>query len=106
MAIPTLKMPNRRQMMLVAMPVVAAMSLGACAQNYAGEGALIGAAAGAGYAAIADKDIKTYAAAGAAAGGIAGYFVDKNDRCDGFYDRDGRYIDDDCRNDDRYRNYF
>ena len=37
---------------------------------------------------------KTYALAGAAAGGVAGYFVDKNDRCDG-YGRDG-YLDDDC----------
>ena len=71
-----------------------ALSLGACAQNYAAEGALGGAALGAGVAAITGGDIKTYALAGAAAGGVAGYFIDKNDRCDG-YGRDG-YLDDDC----------
>ncbi len=70
------------------------MSLGACAQNYAGEGGLAGAAAGAGLAAVTGADIKTYALAGAAAGALAGYFVDKNGNCDG-YDRNG-YLDDDC----------
>ena len=39
-------------------------------------------------------DISRYALAGAAAGALAGYFVDKNDGCDG-YDRDG-YLDEDC----------
>ena len=66
----------------------------------------MGAAAGAGIAAITGGDIETYAAAGAAAGGLAGYFKDKDNDCDGYYDRNGRYIDDDCRNDDRYRDYF
>ena len=50
----------------------AAVSLSACAENYAIEGAAIGAAAGA----------------------AGGYFIDKNDGCDG-YDRNGR-LDDDC----------
>ncbi len=71
-----------------------ALSLGGCAQNYAAEGGLAGAAAGAGLAAITRADIKTYALAGAAAGALAGYFVDKNSGCDG-YDRNG-YLDDDC----------
>ena len=71
-----------------------AMALGACAENYAAEGALGGAAAGAGIAAVTGGDIATYALAGAAAGGLAGYFVDKDDGCDG-YDRNG-YLDDDC----------
>jgi osmotically inducible lipoprotein OsmB len=70
------------------------LSLGACAQNYGVEGGVIGAAAGAGVAAITGGDIKTYALAGAAAGALAGYFVDKNDTCNGY---DGnRYLDDDC----------
>ena len=77
-------------------PVLAlwTLSLGACAENYAAEGGLAGAAAGAGIAAITGGDIATYALAGAAAGGLAGYFVDKNNGCDG-YDRNG-YLDDDC----------
>jgi len=71
-----------------------ALSLGACAENYAAEGAGLGAAAGAGIAAVTGGDVLTGAAVGAAAGGVAGYFVDRNDRCDG-YDRNGK-LDDDC----------
>ena len=37
------------------------LSLGACAQNYAVEGAGAGAALGAGLAALTDGDIETYA---------------------------------------------
>ncbi len=70
------------------------LTLGACAENYAVEGGLAGAAAGAGVAAVTGGDIETYALAGAAAGGLAGYFVDKNDDCDG-YGRNG-YLDEDC----------
>lgn len=70
------------------------MSLGACAENYAVEGGALGAAAGAGVAAVTGGDIKTFALAGAAAGALAGYFVDKDNGCDG-YDRNG-YLDDDC----------
>ena len=70
------------------------LSLGACAENYAVEGGALGAAAGAGIAAVTGGDIRTYALAGAAAGALAGYFVDKDDGCDG-YDRNG-YLDDDC----------
>jgi len=70
------------------------LSLGACSDNYAVEGGLAGAAAGAGVAAVTGGDIETYALAGAAAGGLAGYFVDKDDDCDGYGD-DG-YLDDDC----------
>lgn len=71
-----------------------ALSLTACAKNYAVEGGAIGAAAGAGIAAATGGDIKTYALAGAAAGALAGYFIDKDNGCDG-YDRNG-YLDDDC----------
>lgn len=84
-----------------------ALALGACAENYAAEGALAGGAVGAGVAAIAGEDIATYAAIGAAAGALAGYFTDKDDDCDGWYRRDDRrYLDDDCRDDDRYDRYF
>jgi hypothetical protein len=83
-------------MKTVLMPIFAAgaLSLGACAENYAAEGGLAGAAAGAGVAVLTGGDVATYALAGAAAGGLAGYFVDKNDGCDG-YDRNG-YLDEDC----------
>lgn len=70
------------------------MSLGACAENYAAEGALGGAALGAAAAAVTGGDFETYALAGAAAGGLAGYFVDKDGDCDGYYQND--YLDDDC----------
>ena len=70
------------------------LSLGACARNYAVEGGALGAAAGAGIAAVTGGDIKTYALAGAAAGALAGYFVDKDNGCGG-YDSNG-YLDDDC----------
>lgn len=73
---------------------VSTLGLGACAENYAVEGAVAGAAAGAGLAAITGADIATYALAGAAAGGLAGYFVDKNEYCDGY--NGDRYLDDDC----------
>ena len=51
-----------------ALAATAAISLTACAENYAVEGAGAGAA--------------------------GGYFIDKNDGCDG-YDRNGK-LDDDC----------
>lgn len=73
---------------------MSALGLSACAENYALEGAGLGAAAGAGIAAVTGGDIKTFALAGAAAGGLAGYFADKDNGCDG-YDRNG-YLDDDC----------
>jgi hypothetical protein len=91
------------------LPLIAAPALmtAGCAENYSAEGGLLGAAAGAGVAAATGEDIATYAAVGAAAGLIAGYFTDKNDRCDDYYyNGDRRYLDDDCRYDDRYRNYF
>ena len=70
------------------------LALGACADNYAAEGAGVGAVAGAGIAAVTGGDVLTGAAVGAAAGAAGGYFVDRNDDCDG-YDRDGD-LDDDC----------
>ena len=85
--------------------IASSLGLGACAENYAVEGGLAGAAAGAGAAAILGEDIETYALAGAAIGGVIGYVSDKDDVCDGYYG-DGRYVDDDCRYDDDYQRYF
>ncbi len=93
------------KLMLAPALAMSTMSLGACAENYAVEGAALGAAAGAGVAALTDGDFETYALAGAAIGGVVGYAKDKNDECDGYYG-DGRYVDDDCRYDDRYTRYW
>lgn len=94
---------------MLAAPALAlsTLSLGACAENYSVEGAAVGAAAGGALAGITGEDFVTYAAAGAAAGAIAGYFTDKDDDCDGFYNdnRDG-YLDDDCRYTEGYRQYW
>ena len=69
---------------LIPVALISALSLSACAENYAAEGGLGGAALGAGVAAVTGGDITRYALAGAAAGALAGYFVDKNDNCDGY----------------------
>lgn len=58
-----------------------ALALAACSSNYAGEGALVGAAGGAAYGAIADKDVAESAAVGAAAGGVVGALIKKDGRC-------------------------
>lgn len=63
----------------------ASLALAGCASNYAGEGALVGAAGGAAYGAIADKDVAKSAAIGAVAGGLVGAIIKKNGRC---YQRD------------------
>ena len=82
--------------------VLASLSLTACAENYAAEGALGGAAAGALAGQVISGDPLVGAAVGAAAGGAAGYFIDKDNKCDG-YDKDGR-LDDDCRGTAGYPN--
>ncbi|WP_232492195.1 glycine zipper domain-containing protein [Novosphingobium kaempferiae] len=82
------------------LPILAAgaLSIGGCASNYAGEGALAGGALGAGVGAIAGGDVGTGAAVGAAAGGLIGSQAKKNnDRGCYRYDRRGdRYWDRDC----------
>jgi len=83
-----------KQLLIAPALAASTLSLGACADNYAAEGGLGGAAAGAGLAAVTGEDITTYALAGAAAGGLVGYFVDKNDDCDGYYQDE--YLDEDC----------
>jgi len=71
------------------------LALGACAENYAVEGAAIGAAVGAGVGAATDADIGTSAAVGAAAGAVGGALIRKNGRC---YreDRSGREYEVQC----------
>jgi len=66
---------------LTPMAIAAAMSLSACASNYAGEGALAGAAAGAGIGAVTGGDIGTGAAIGAAAGAAGGSLIRKDGEC-------------------------
>lgn len=78
----------------ITLSAAAALSLSACAENYAAEGAGVGAAAGAAIGAITGGDVLTGAAVGAAAGAAAGYFVDRDNSCGG-YDSRGR-LDDDC----------
>jgi uncharacterized protein YcfJ len=69
----------------------AALSLGACADNYAVEGAAVGAAAGAAVGAVTGGDVGTGAAIGAAAGGVGGTLIKKRDNGECYrVDRDGR----------------
>ena len=77
---------------------VAMLFLGACAENYAVEGAAVGAAAGAAVGAATDLDDETSAAVGAAAGGAVGSQVEKEGDCDP--DEFGE-IDEDCYDPDR-----
>lgn len=76
------------------MPAVAAglLALGGCSSNYAGEGALAGAAVGAGVGAVSNGDVGKGAAIGAAAGAVGGALIKKDGKC---YQRD--------RNGDEYR---
>ena len=68
-----------------------ALSLGACADNYAVEGAAVGAAAGAAVGAVTGGDVGTGAAIGAAAGGVGGTLIKKRDNGDCYrVDSDGR----------------
>jgi len=86
----------KTRMLLAPVLLGSALSLGACADNYAVEGAAVGAAAGAGISAATGGDVGTGAAIGAAAGGAGGYLVKKDGKC---YrrDRDGREYEVRCR---------
>ena len=89
----------RTRILVVSALAGPALMLGACAENYAVEGAALGAAAGAGVAALANENVAAGAAIGAAAGAAAGYFVDRDNDCDGW--RNGDW-DSDCRGRDGY----
>ncbi|KQM17456.1 glycine zipper domain-containing protein [Novosphingobium sp. Leaf2] len=82
------------------LPILAAgaLSVGGCASNYGGEGAVAGGALGAGVSAIAGGNAVTGAAVGAAAGALVGSQAKKDgDRGCYRYDRNGeRYWDRDC----------
>lgn len=71
-------MPARTLIPLIA---AGALALGGCASNYAGEGALAGAAGGAVIGAATGGDVVKGAAIGAAAGGVVGALIKKNGRC-------------------------
>ena len=79
----------KSRIILASALAVSALGLGACADNYAVEGGLAGAAAGAGVAAVTGGDVEEGAAIGAAAGAVGGALIEKDGRC---YrrDRDGR----------------
>ncbi len=91
-----------KKLSVLSVATVSCLSLSACAGNYAGEGAAAGAATGAIIGAVTGDtdDALKGAAIGAAAGAAAGYFVDKDDKCDGYND-DGA-LDDDCRGEPGY----
>ena len=59
---------SKSRLALIPVAMISAVSLGACAENYAAEGGIGGAAVGAGIAAVTGGDIARYALAGAAAG--------------------------------------
>lgn len=91
-----------KKLTIISVTTASALSLSACASNYAGEGAAAGAATGAIIGAVTGDtdDALKGAAIGAAAGAAAGYFIDKDDNCDGYND-DGE-LDDDCRGEPGY----
>ncbi len=77
------------KLMMAPAVLCSALALGACASNHAGEGALAGAAVGAGVGVLTDGNVGRGAAIGAAAGAVGGALIEKDGRC---YrrDRDGR----------------
>ncbi|HTN15718.1 MAG TPA: YMGG-like glycine zipper-containing protein [Devosia sp.] len=64
-----------------------ALALGGCSSNYAGEGALAGAAVGAGVGALRGGDVAESAAIGAGVGAVGGALIEKDGKC---YRRDDR----------------
>ncbi|MBO9498383.1 MAG: hypothetical protein J7496_10160 [Novosphingobium sp.] len=78
----------RKHGLIAAALLAPAFALGACASNYAGEGALAGGAVGAGVGLVTGGDVAEGAAIGAAAGAVGGALIKKDGRC---YrrDRDG-----------------
>ncbi len=82
-------MPQRLK--ISALGAACALSLGACADNYAVEGAGVGAAAGAAVGAVTGGDIGTGAAVGAAAGGVGGALIKKDGDCYRVDDRGYEY---------------
>lgn len=68
------------RIVMMSMIAGAALAMGGCAHNYAGEGALGGAGVGAVISGVAGGNVVTGAAIGAAAGAVAGSTVRKDDQ--------------------------
>ncbi|MBI1401653.1 MAG: hypothetical protein GC147_00375 [Porphyrobacter sp.] len=68
----------KHRLKMTALGAACALSLGACADNYAVEGAGVGAAAGAAVGAVTGGDVGTGAAIGAAAGAVGGALKKKD----------------------------
>lgn len=81
-----------RKIIIASLMLGSVATMGGCARNYVGEGALVGAAAGAGVAAVAGGDVGTGAVIGGAVGAAGGSQIKKDRDCIR-YDRSG----------DRYR---
>jgi hypothetical protein len=65
----------------IALSASCALGLGACAGNYAAEGALGGAAVGAATSVLTGGSVTRGAAVGAAVGGVGGALIRKDGRC-------------------------
>lgn len=87
-----------RKTIIAALIMGSAFTTAGCSRNYAAEGGLVGAAAGAGVAAATGGDVGTGAAIGGAVGAVGGSQVNKDRDRDCYrYDRDGnRYRTRDC----------
>lgn len=83
---------NKMTISLLAIPL---LGLSACADNYAVEGAAVGAGAGAILGASTGMDDETAAGVGAAAGAVIGSQMKKDNDNICEHDRNGR-PDDDC----------
>lgn len=70
------------------------LSVSGCASNNLAEGAIAGGLAGGAVSILSGGDVSEGVLVGAAIGGAAGYFIDKDDRCSGYDDRNR--LDDDC----------
>ena len=71
-----------RKLMIATLVMGSALTMGGCARNYTGEGAALGAAAGAGVAAATGGNIVTGAAIGGAVGAAGGSQIRKEgNRC-------------------------
>lgn len=74
-----------RTLILATLIAGSALTVGGCARNYAGEGALAGGVGGALIGAATGGDVAQGAAIGAAVGGAGGALIKKNGHC---YTRD------------------
>ncbi len=76
-----------RKFLMIPALFASTLALGACETNYAGEGALAGAAVGAGVGVLRGGDVAESAAIGAGVGAVGGALIEKDGKC---YRRDDR----------------